>query len=295
MNLRSQLRALLIRAAVLVRADEAALRIQCRRARGVVVAIHETPAVFEGQFRAQLEWASRHFAISSLNTFIQRLRAPGGDPESKPPVLFTFDDGRESNCRVAAPLLESFGGRGVFFIVPAFAECSPSKAFDFYRMRIDPHAAPSDENGKDWKPMTSAQIAELAARGHAIGNHTLTHSRLAGLPPEELEHEIADSARKLESWTNQPVESFAWTFGWDSVDASALRVIQRHHKFCFAPCAGTIDFDRGLPTIFWRREIEVNYPPAEYRFLYSGLADPWWSTRRWHLRKMLQLSNANQT
>lgn len=295
MSLRSHLRAFSIRATTVVRADDVALRLQKQRgcAQGIVVSIHETPAALEIQFRKQLEWVSQHFTISSLNSFIEQLRNPDSRPNSNPPILFTFDDGRESNYKVAAPLLESFGGRGIFFVVPAFAECSPATAFDFYRTKINPDSVAADEQDKDWKPMTPAQIAELAARGHAIGNHTLTHARLAGLPPETLEREIAGSARKLAAWTNGPVDSFAWTFGWDSIDASALQVIRRHHQFCFAPCAGTIDFGHAFFGLFWRREIEVNYAPEEYRFLYSGLADPWWSTRRRRLSKMLQLSNTN--
>lgn len=295
MNLRSQLRALLIRSATAARADELALRLQAQKRcpRGVVVAIHETPKSLEARFRDQLKWVSRHFTISSLNSFTEFLREPGAHPNSKPPILFTFDDGRESNYEVAAPLLESFGGRGLFFVVPAFAECSPEAALDFYRTKINPDSRPGDERWEDWKPMTPAQIADLAARGHAIGNHTLTHTRLAALPPDDLEREIGESARKLTVWTNKPIESFAWTFGWDSIDANAFQAIQRHHRYCFAPCAGTMEGCQGNPTLFWRREIEVKYAPAEYRFFYSGLVDPWWSTRRRRLRKMLQLSNSN--
>ena len=295
MSFRNQLRALLIQTATLARADDVALRLQKRRrnAHGVVVAIHETPKSLEARFRDQLEWVSQHFTISDLNGFVERWRKPELHPNSKPPILFTFDDGRESNYDVAAPLLESFGGRGLFFIVPAFAECSPDAALDFYRTRINPDSRPGDENWEDWKPMSPAQVAELSARGHAIGNHTLTHARLAGLTPQDLEREIGESARKLASWTSKPIESFAWTFAWDSIDANAFQIIQRHHRYCFAPCAGTIDASQGSPTLFWRREVEVKYPPAEYRFLYSGLADPWWSTRRRRLRNMLQFSNSN--
>jgi len=294
MNLRSQLRALLIQVATRVRADDLVLHLQKRRncGRGVVVAIHETPKSLESNFRDQLQWVSQHFTISNLNGFTELWRNSRSKNSSKTPILFTFDDGRESNYEVAAPLLESFGGRGLFFIVPSFAECSPQGALEFYRTKINPNSRPGDEELEDWKPMNPAQIAKLVARGHAIGNHTLTHARLAGLPPEDLEHEVAESARRLVSWTNHPVESFAWTFGWDSIDANAFEVIRRHHQYCFAPCAGMTDLGQ-VTNLFWRREIEVKYEPAEYRFLYSGLADPWWSTRRRRLREMLQLSNSN--
>jgi len=275
--------------------DELAFRMQNRngRSRGLVIGMHETPSSFAAQFREQLELASRHFTIASLESFATLWdRVSESEAGVKPPILFTFDDGRESNYTVAAPLLESFGGRGVFFVVPAFAECPDDEALAFYRSRINPNSRPGDEKWEDWKPMNPAQIGELATRGHAIGNHTLTHERLAGLSPERLQTEIASSANKLASWTKKPVDAFAWTFGWDAIDASAWEVIRRHHHFCFAPCAGAIDSRYDSPDLLWRREVEVKYSVAEYRFLYSGLVDPWWSTRRSRLRKLLQTSRA---
>ena len=290
MNFRSSARGLLIRTARFVRVDELALRFQERNrgSRGLVVGMHETPSAMEQRFREQLEWVTKHFTITSLEGFAKLWeRQSESETKAKPPILFTFDDGRESNYTVAAPLLESFGGRGVFFVVPAFAECAADQALAFYRSRINPNSRAGDERWEDWKPMNPAQIAELAARGHSIGNHTLTHQNLAGLPSETLEREIGDSARKLVAWTKQPVIAFAWTFGWDAIDANAWEVIRRYHRFCFAPCAGLIHSRRDRPALLWRREIEVKYSSAEYRFLYSGLVDAWWSTRRRRLHKML--------
>jgi peptidoglycan/xylan/chitin deacetylase (PgdA/CDA1 family) len=289
MNLRTKARALLIRTATLARLDELALRVQKSKANGLIIGVHETPLAFESQFRDQLKWASQHFTIATLETFAKLWNDPPLQT-TKPLLLFTFDDGRESNYTVAAPLLESFGGRGVFFVVPAFAECSADKSLSFYRTNINPDSRPGDEQWEDWRPMNPAQIADLAARGHAVGNHTLTHQRLAGLSPGKLEQEIGDSTRKLASWTQKPVDAFAWTFGWDAVDANAWEVIRRYHRFCFAPCAGIIDRRYDTPSLLWRREIEVKYSAPEYRFLYSGLVDPWWGTRRKRLRKMLRLS-----
>lgn len=292
MNIRSQARSLLIQAATFARVDELALRIHkgSGRSRGLVIGMHETPASLAAQFHEQLEWASQHFTITSLEGFARLWgQHSESDVSRKPPLLFTFDDGRESNYNIAAPMLESFGGSGVFFVVAAFAECAADSALAFYRSRINPNSRPGDETWEDWKPMSPAQIADLAARGHTIGSHTLTHQRLAGLLPEALEREIGDSARKLASWTKKPVDAFAWTFGWDAIDRNAWEAIRRYHRFCFAPCAGAIDSREDSPGLLWRREIEVKYSAAEYRFLYSGLVDPWWSTRRNRLRKMLRV------
>lgn len=300
MNLRSQARALLIQAANLARLDSLAFRIQelKHQSHALVVAMHETPASWQTQFREQLEFASQHFTITNLEDFAKLWSRnpksnPAPQPTSKPLLLFTFDDGRESNYSVAAPLLESFGGRGVFFVVPAFAECAATEqALSFYRARINPNSKPGDEKQEDWKPMNPAQVADLAARGHAIGNHTLTHERLVGLSPDRLEREIGDSARKLASWTSKPVDAFAWTFDCDAIDVNAWQSIRRYHRFCFSPCAGVVDSHHDSPDLLWRREIEVRYSPSQCRFCYSGLVDLWWGHRRRKLREILRIPSS---
>src|ERR1700733_11459603 len=176
MNLRSQARAFLMQAANVTGANSLAFLLQRGqlRSQGLVVAMHETPASLEAQLREQLEFVSQHFVITSIEGFARIWDDNSeSDARSKPLLLFTFDDGRESNYAVAAPLLESFGGRGVFFVVPAFAESGASeKALSFYRTRMNRNSKTGDEQFEDWKPMTPAQIADLASRGHAIGNHT---------------------------------------------------------------------------------------------------------------------------
>ena len=291
MNLRSRVRALCIQTSVLARLDELSLYWNSRRDRyGVVAGVHETPAAMEAQFRKQLEWAAEHFSIVDLDGFAKLWEAPELNHDSKPPLLFTFDDGRESNYLLAAPLLEEFGARGVFFIVPEFAEVPQEQALEYYRSRVNPDSKAGDELWEDWKPMNAGQIADLAARGHAIGNHTLSHARLPGLNEQELEREIGGGARKISSWTGKAVDAFAWTFAWDAVDAAAWNVIRRYHRFCFAPCPGAVDGRRDIPALIWRREIEVYYSREEFRFQYSGLGDPFWAGRRTRLRQRLGIS-----
>jgi len=243
----------------------------------------------QSHLREQLDFASKYFTITSLEGLAGLWQQPAErDDDSKPLLLFTFDDGRESNYTEAAPLLESFGGRGVFFVVPALSECaSIEEALTLYRTRINPNSKPGDETSEDWKPMNPRQIADLAARGHAIGNHTLTHARLGGLAREELEREVGESSRKIALWTKKPVDAFAWTFEWDAIDANAWDVIRSYHQFCFSPCAGMIDSRYDNPSLLWRREIEARYSMPEVRFSYSGLVDLWWRVRRKRLCTML--------
>jgi peptidoglycan/xylan/chitin deacetylase (PgdA/CDA1 family) len=138
--------------------------------------------------------------------------------------------------------------------------------------------------------MTPQQIADLSRRGHAIGNHTYSHVNLATLPEDQLHHEIIQSAQQIAAWTNLPVEAFAWTFSWDSITPAAWKMIQQHHRFCFAPCPGFVDCHADSQNLIWRTEIEVSYPAAEFRFMYSGLADPMWRNRRHRLKAKLAAS-----
>lgn len=286
MSLRNRLRTICIRTSALTRLDELALFLKSRgEPYGLVVGVHETPPSKEQQFRKQLQWAAEHFSIVDLEQFVKLW---DGMPlvNGKPPLLFTFDDGRESNYAIGAPMLEEFDARGVFFVVPEFAESPQGSALEYYRCHVNPNSRSGDETWEDWKPMSTAQIRDLAARGHAIGNHTLSHARLTGLSEEELEREIGTGARKISSWTGKPVEAFAWTFSWDAVDRKSWEVIQRYHRYCFAPCPGAV-YRRDTPRLIWRREIEAYYSQEEFRFQYSGLADPVWAARRRRLRERL--------
>jgi peptidoglycan/xylan/chitin deacetylase (PgdA/CDA1 family) len=260
----------------------------------LVVEMHETPAHQQDQLRPQLEWAARHFTLVDLPTFSRLWQAYRTDSEGaifdKPPLLFTFDDGRENNYTTAAPVLESFGTRGVFFVVPQFVQCDSRAAREFYYSRIDTRKNAPQLSDEETRSMTPQQIADLSRRGHAIGNHTYSHVNLATLPEDQLHHEIIQSAQQIAAWTNQPVEAFAWTFSWDSITPAAWKMIQQHHRFCFAPCPGFVDCHADSQNLIWRTEIEVSYPADEFRFMYSGLADPMWRNRRHRLKAKLAAS-----
>jgi hypothetical protein len=83
------------------------------------------------------------------------------------------------------------------------------------------------------------------------------------------------------------VDAFAWTFSWDSITPVAWNLIQQHHRFCFAPCPGSVDCRADTYSLIWRTEVEVAYSPSDYRFMYAGLADPLWRSKRDRLRSAI--------
>jgi peptidoglycan/xylan/chitin deacetylase (PgdA/CDA1 family) len=291
--LRSFLRTYLFQIAAILQLDAAALRL--RRARMssasplvLVIEMHETLGRNADQLRRQLEWVAQRFTLISPETFFALWERPETDANwSKPAILFTFDDGRQSNYAVAAPLLESMGARGLFFVVPDFIGLRGGEAREFYYSRIDVRGSTPASDEEEWTPMNSDQLADLVRRGHAVGNHTLSHVDLAGLSPSELRDQIEVSAAKIASWTQRKVDAFAWPYSWAAMTRQSWDLVRTHHRFCFSPCPGTTDCSSDSPHLIWRTEIESYYSEPEYRFMYSGLVELIWAGRRRQLKTML--------
>jgi peptidoglycan/xylan/chitin deacetylase (PgdA/CDA1 family) len=291
--LRRFLRTSLIETAASLHLDELMLRRSrwgaARRGPLVfVVEMHETLQGDAQHLRQQLEWVADRFTLISPETFFDLWDRDRTPPKwSKPAVLFTFDDGRASNYVVAAPMLESMGTRGLFFVVAEFIGLTAQDARDFYYSRIDVRGLAASESAEQWTPMNPDQLADLARRGHAIGNHTLSHVNLAGLSPSDLEQQIAGSAMKISSWTQKSVDAFAWPYAWNAISREAWDLIRKTHRFCFSPCPGTTRSAMDSPHLIWRTEVEAYYSDAQYRFMYSGLASPAWTRQRRRLKAML--------
>jgi peptidoglycan/xylan/chitin deacetylase (PgdA/CDA1 family) len=286
------LRTSLIRTAASLRFDEIMLRHQRSLARGgpqvQVVAMHETLAGDSERLRRQLDWVEKRFTFISPETFFGLWDRTSVLPNwSKPAILFTFDDGRESNYTVAAPMLESMGARGLFFVVPQFIGLTARDARDFYYSNIDIRGLARSESKEQWTPMNSEQLLDLVKRGHSVGNHTLSHANLSGLSTANLRDEIEGGSEKIASWTQRTVEAFAWPYSWDAINRQSWDLVRATHRFCFAPCPGTIDCLADSPHLIWRTEVEAYYSTAEYRFMYSGLINPLWAARRKRLRSAL--------
>lgn len=92
-----------------------------------------------------------------------------------PVVVFTFDDGGLEHYEDAAPILEKYGFRGTFNVV----------------------ASTIGLTGTLRAYMTWSQCRNLARRGHAIENHTMTHPNLRELAEagktDELRREIVEA------------------------------------------------------------------------------------------------------
>lgn len=299
MALRNLARNLLLQSASALHVNDLALKLRSGGPPGsriVVVEMHETLSAGADRLRRQLAWVAKRFALLTPESFTKALETKTRTwPESQPAVLFTFDDGRECNYTVAAPILEEFGARGIFFVVPQFIGRQGNAAKDFYYSRIDIRnlTAANPLSDEIWEPMNPHQLADLARRGHWVGSHTFSHVSLRGLSAPELQSEIEQSSQQISVWTGHPVDAFAWPYSWDAMDRTSWEAVKRVYRFCFAPCPGTVKLATASPFLIWRKEIESYYPASEYQFMYSGLVDPFWAGKREKLRKILGQSKRN--
>jgi peptidoglycan/xylan/chitin deacetylase (PgdA/CDA1 family) len=66
--------------------------------------------------------------------------------------------------------------------------------------------------------LSDAQVAQIAARGHDVGAHTINHPILRELPPDEARAEITASRRWLAEVIGQAPRSFAYPNGRPNLD-----------------------------------------------------------------------------
>jgi peptidoglycan/xylan/chitin deacetylase (PgdA/CDA1 family) len=112
--------------------------------------------------------------------------------------MVTFDDTHESHFSIAAPVLEKYGFRGVFFIMTV---CIGKKNY-----------------------LPEQQIKMLADGGHAIECHTYDHPSVKTIAGEQWEQQLDKPKRKLEAITGQSVDYFAYPFGvWNETAIMELK------------------------------------------------------------------------
>lgn len=108
-------------------------------------------------------------------------------------VVFTFDDGGLSLVTEAAPVLEKYGMKGVFFISTKYID---TPGF-----------------------LTATQVKELELRGHVIGSHSHNHQEnMTVLERDELLFEWKESLRILSDILGHPVTIASIPNGYDSID-----------------------------------------------------------------------------
>lgn len=203
-----------------------------------------TPEVFDRHCRIMAE----RYTVAPLEVAL--MRWSGGERPRKPLAAITFDDGYRDNARYAAPILEEHALRGTFFVIAGLVDTDQVPWYDAAGAAWNMLARTGDlpknagtarqalERAKQMPPreriawvrelvhrsgfvsmeeedliMSSQQIRELAAAGHEIGSHSMTHPILPQCDQQSLQHEIAESRARLVAISGQTVRGLCYPNG----------------------------------------------------------------------------------
>ena len=124
-------------------------------------------------------------------------------------VALTFDDGLLDNYDNALPILQDYGCKATFFVIPGFDEII---------RWVNPTTRQwSDARKKGFSiPFPSMQKQhrrELIEMGMEIGSHSMTHPKLNKIPVSSLDNEIIASKQMLEDQLGTAVSSFCYPKG----------------------------------------------------------------------------------
>jgi peptidoglycan/xylan/chitin deacetylase (PgdA/CDA1 family) len=128
-------------------------------------------------------------------------------------VGLTFDDGYADFLEHAVPVLTRHGMTATLYVVAGLLG-GQNQWDDGPRLDL------LDADG----------VRAVAAAGHEVGSHTLTHARLAGADPGTLTREVAGSRRVLEEVLQAEVPGFCYPWGdFDAAAADAARAAGYDH------------------------------------------------------------------
>jgi peptidoglycan/xylan/chitin deacetylase (PgdA/CDA1 family) len=117
-----------------------------------------------------------------------------------PAVQISFDDGNESDARIALPALLERGLSAQFFVVANRLGAKGSLSID--------------------------DVHELTANGMTVGTHGMTHRPWRGMTTEEREVELVEARRRIEDAVGMTVTEAACPQG--RYDRQVLADLRRH-------------------------------------------------------------------
>ena len=242
-----------------------------------VLNYHATPPADAAGLARQLAFYREHFAPAGPGDLAACLedRLTGG----RPSLLLTFDDGYRSNYDVAAPLMESHGFRGFFFVPEGLIDADRGAADGAFARRT----------GEFEPRMSWAECRDLVARGHRVGCHSRTHIRLTDdVPADRLADEITTAGRDMASKLGAPVEDFCWVGGeeWSYGSGAFAEIRKAGYRRVFMTNLYPV-LPGSSPIWIQRTNVEASWPIDDVRFYLSGVMDLAYAGKRRRLRRKL--------
>ena len=157
-------------------------------------------------FKRQVAALAERRRIVPLGDAVESL----GQRKSHDLAAITFDDGYRDFAALALPVLRAKRMHATLFVPAAWL--GKTNAWDAGRPQRD--------------ILTACELRELDADTVTVGAHGLTHTRLAGMSPGQLQGETLEARRILEDACGRAVTLYAYPHGQrDDFDSAAERAV----------------------------------------------------------------------
>jgi peptidoglycan/xylan/chitin deacetylase (PgdA/CDA1 family) len=169
-------------------------------------------------------------------------------------IVLTFDDGFADFYSAAAPVMRRLGFPATLFVTtgyPGLYNTWPSQPRGVCRRRL-----------LDW-----SQLRELAEEGFSVASHSVSHPALTELSPVELQRELAESRRELETRTGRSVDVFCYPYGrWN---AEVRRAVEQEYQ---GACGASLGVVSPGSDAFALPRVDAYYlrHPRVFHSLFSG-------------------------
>lgn len=152
-------------------------------------------------------------------------------PAPRRTVAITFDDSYADNFD-AARVLHEYGLPATFFIPTQFVGTNDRFPWDLHLPELP--------------NLTWDQVRQMAAWGHDIGSHSVSHPDFGQISEAQALKELVDSRLRLEKEIGRPVRYFAYPFGGrrNARPEQASLIEQAGYRACFSALRGYVE--RGM-------------------------------------------------
>ncbi len=204
------------------------------------------------------------------------------------PCLLTFDDGFAGNHELAASVLAKYGVKAVFFVCPGLVDLDAEAQLAAVRANVVRRDFTDANSMGRLRLMNWQEIGDLAATGHAIGAHGMTHRALSSLAGDELRREILESGARIEAAISRPVDWYAYAFGGiDHISAAALEIIAERYLLCRSGIRGRNRAGANRLALF-ADHVDLSAPRTYQRLTAEGALDLAYLGRRRRYLAMCQ-------
>lgn len=185
----------------------------------------------------------------------------GPEPDAKPAVYLTIDDGFRDVFEHGLPVLRQHGFRAILFLVSDLLGQT-----NRWQEQVGDVSEPL---------MDQSQVRDWLAAGQEIGSHTRTHPWLTRISPDAAREEIGASKKLLEDRFGTRVDHFCYPYG-DWNPAVRDLVAQVGYQ---TGCTTRVGLNPPGTSPFELRRFTARYPSRSLKEIWSRISAAFSSRR----------------